>query len=110
MANDAFTQQALAADHRFLLRLENALGKVAWTIINESGGTAFHAERKAFARQVLSNPIGFATTFAPWFVTRTNVIAFTTSYDFTQGAVVTAAGDADLESQLSTDWNVLAGL
>jgi len=110
MANDAFTQQALARDSRFLLRLTEALSKVVWQVIGENPTTENHAERKAFARQIISNPSGFASTFAPWFVTRTNVFAFTTSYDFQQGAVVTASGDADIESQLATDWNVLAGI
>ena len=35
--------------------------------------------------------------------------AIATSYDFEQGAVGTLSGDADLVSQLTTDWDDLAG-
>jgi hypothetical protein len=110
MANDSFSQQALAKDSRFLLRLQSALGKVAWQVLSELTSVPNHAQRVVFARQILSNPAGFAQTFAPWFVMRTNVLAFATTYDFVSGAVLTAAGDADIESQLSTDWNVLSGV
>jgi hypothetical protein len=41
---------------------------------------------------------------------RTNLFNFTTSFDFQRGAVVTASGDADIESQLATDWDHLAGV
>jgi len=110
MANDAFTQQALAKEPRFILRLQNALGKTAWQVLNESPSTSGHTARANYARGVLSNPNGFATTLAPAFVNRPNVISFTTSYDFQQGAVVTASGDADIESQLATDWDNLSGV
>jgi hypothetical protein len=110
MANDAFTQQALARDPRFLIRLQAALATVAWQVIGEDPQTPNHAERKLFARQVISNPTGTAAIFAASLVMRTNVFNFATTYDFEQGAVVTASGDADIESQLATDWNVLAGV
>jgi hypothetical protein len=48
----------------------------------------------------------------PSFVFRPNVINFETTHEFdfpTQvGQVVTAAGDADLMSQIATDWDDLA--
>ena len=110
MANDAFTQQALADSSTFQLRLKNALSNVAWQVLNEGSGVTNHAQRAAFARQVISNPAGFAQTFSTWFVTRTNILSVTTSYDFEQRAVVTAATDAAMESQLQTDWNILSGV
>jgi hypothetical protein len=110
MANDAFTQQALADDRRFVLRLENALGKVAWEVLNEVSTTPNHTERAQYANRVLANPQQTAQQLASSFVGRPNVFGFATSYDFTVGAVVTAAGDPDIESQLHTDWSQLAGV
>lgn len=110
MPNDAFTQQALAADQRFRLRVREALAKIAWQVLGEDPETANHAARAAYARSVISHLDAIAGQIAPWLVVRENVFNFTTSYDFSIGAVVTASGDADIESQLSTDWNHLAGL
>ena len=44
------------------------------------------------------------------FVNRPNVFNFETSYNFQVGGTVTAAGDPDIESQLMTDWNKMAGV
>lgn len=109
MANDAYTQQALAQDPRFRLRVKAALAKVAWVVLTEPANTADHATRATYARNTIGNLDGAAVQVAQWLVMRTNVVSFVTSYDFTQGAVITAAGDADIESQLSTDWSKLAG-
>lgn len=110
MANDAFTQQALADDRRFQQRLENAMGKVAWEVLNEDAATANHAQRAAYANRVISQPQQMAMQLAPSFVGRPNIFNFETSYNFAVGGTVTAAGDADIESQLHTDWDKLAGV
>lgn len=110
MANDAFSQQALAADKGFILRVQNALCAIAWQVLNESSATAGHAQRATYARQVLGSPATFAAQLAISLVTRPNVMNFATSYDFAQRAVVSASGDPDLLSQINTDWNGLAGV
>lgn len=110
MANTAASQQALAHDPRFIARVRGALGNVAWQIIEENSGTAHHAERVAYARSVLANLDVVATGIAVWLVERPNVLNFETSYDFDTLTVVTTSGDADIKSQLSSDWNVLAGV
>jgi hypothetical protein len=110
MANDAFTQQALAADPRFRLRLQNALTKVAWQVLEEVPSTLHHAERAAYAQTVNQQPQQTASQLAASFVNRPNVFQFATSYDFTVGATVTASGDPDIESQLMTDWDKMAGV
>jgi hypothetical protein len=110
MPNDAFTQQALGADPRFVQRLANALGKVAWEVLNEDPSALNHAARATYAQRVNQNPYATAQQLAPSFVNRPNVFQFATSYDFTVGATVTASGDADIESQLHTDWDDLAGV
>lgn len=109
--NNSYTQQALAADSHFHKRLTAALAAVAWQVIAEAENTPNHEQRKNYARTtVLPNLSGVAVQIAPWIVMRPNVLNFSTSYDFALGAVVTTSGDADLQSQLLTDWNVLAGI
>ena len=111
MANTARTQIALAQSPHFQSRVKAALAKVAWQVLNESAQTANHQIRANYARSVvLSSLDSTVNAIVGWLVERTNVLAFATSYDFEIGAVVTAAGDPDIESQLSTDWNVLAGV
>lgn len=111
MANDAFTQQALSVDPRFRQRVRAAIAKIAWQVLNESTGTTNHTVRAAYARTVISNVDAAAIQVAPWLVMRPNLGApFVTSYDFQQGAVVTTALDADIESQLSTDWDRMSGV
>jgi len=110
MPNDAFTQQALASDQRFHQRLQNALARVAWEILEEDPATLHHAERAAYANRVNASPQQTAQQLAPSFVNRPNVFNFETSYSFEVGATVTAAGDPDIESQLMTDWDRLAGV
>lgn len=118
MPNDAFTQQALAREPRFQVRLQNALTKVAWEVIEEDPATPHHAERVAYAQKVVGTNTQnsmtgsslIATQLSPSFVNRPNIFAFATSYSFEVGAVVTASGDLDIESQLRTDWDELAGV
>jgi hypothetical protein len=110
MANTSESQQALANDRHFWTRLQNALGTVSWQVLNEDPATVHHMERAQYANRVLANPGGTAQQLAPSFVNRPNVINFETSYDFMIGATITAAADADIESQLSSDWNMLAGV
>jgi hypothetical protein len=110
MANDSYTQQALAADTNFHTRLRSSLANVAWQIIGEATSVPKHTEREAFARSVIGNVEHYARQFAPWLVTRTNIFGATTSYSFPAGAVITAATDAAIESQIATDWNDIAGI
>jgi hypothetical protein len=110
MANTSYTQQALAADESFRLRVKNALASVAWQVLTEPDTVESHQARAEFARGVTANLDGHAASIAPWLVTRPNLIGFATSYDFERRAVVTASGDPDIESQIATDWNLIAGL
>lgn len=110
MANTARTQMALAASPHFQSRIEAALLKIAFQVIDEDPNTPNHAQRVAFAQLVRINPGGYAATLAPSLAMRTNVFAFATSYDFEIGSVVTASGDPDIESQMATDWDLMAGV
>lgn len=110
MANDAYSQQQLAVVPKFRERVRGALSTVAWQVLNEADTVASHTDRAAFARQVLANTTYHADSISSWLVMRPNVIAFDTTYDFPMGCLVTASGDADIESQLMTDWNDIAGI
>ena len=110
MANTSYTQQALASSPNFQLRVRAALATVAWQVLNEPVDTPDHAVRAAYAHTVIGNVSMAATQIAAWLVERPNLMSFETSYNFPAAAVVTAAGDADIESQLATDWSKLSGL
>jgi hypothetical protein len=110
LPNTSYTQQALAYDQNFHLRVRAALATVAWQVLNEATDTPGHVERETYARQVVNNLTAAAQTVAPWLVERPNLMAFDTTYNFPAGHVVTASGDADIESQLMSDWNVLANV
>jgi hypothetical protein len=109
MANDSHTQQALAFDPSFQLRVRDALSVVAWVVIDEPATTPGHTQRQTYAMSVIANLQQMAQQISPWLVNRTNIEAGTTSYDFPSKSVVTTATDADIQSQLSTDWNSLCG-
>lgn len=111
MPNTARTQIALAASPHFRSRLSAALAKIAWQVLDElPGASPNHVARCNFARQVLANVEGVAAQIASHIVERTNILGAATSYDFELGAVVNAATDAAIESQLSTDWDRLSGV
>jgi|SRR5262245_13633831 len=109
-ANDAYSQQALGADQNFRWRVQGALSKVAWSVLNEADTVPGHNARAQYARTVINNLELSASQVAPWLVERPNLISFETSFNFPSRSVVTAAGDADIESQLTTDWDALAGV
>ena len=110
--NDSFTQQALASDPHFRQRVRSALSTVAWQVVNEAESTANHEPRLGYAQQVIRSLDSEMTTVLPNIVFRPNVNNFETTYVFDFplqiGQVVTAAGDADLLSQIATDWDDLA--
>lgn len=110
MANTAYTQQALADETSFRLRLQNALTKVAWEVRDEVASVAHYAERQAYANRVINDPLNTAIGLSPSFVNRPNIFQFETTYDFAMRSAVTASGDLDIESQVRTDWNKLAGV
>lgn len=112
MANDNFTQQALANDPTFRQRLKASLSRIAWQVLGE-GAITDHVTRKAYANQVLNNPDGVVNSLVGTFVFRTNVNSTTTSlaFDGRGGSVVqSAVTDAAMDSQLATDWSSLAGV
>jgi hypothetical protein len=111
MANTSYTQQALASEPSFHARVRAALATVAFQVIAEGRDNAAEIQRYNYATiTVLPNLALTAVQISPWLVERTNLIGADTTYDFPSGAVVTAATDGAIESQIYTDWNVLAGV
>lgn len=110
MANDSYSQQSLAIDQNFRLRVQNALATVAFQVLNEDAATPGHDGREAYARNVIANLGGAAQSVAGWLVDRPNLLGATTSYDFSARATVTDAADAAIESQIASDWNLIAGV
>jgi len=110
MASTAVSQQALAQDAQFINRLAGALVVVAFQVFAEDPGTAGHNQRVVLADAVRDDPIGQARKFAATMVMRTNLFGANTTYDFGSRSVVTDATDAAIQSQLSSDWSLLAGV
>src|SRR5262245_10516359 len=112
MPNDNYTQAALAADGQFRNRVKAALSSVAWQVLGESTTTPNHDNRAKYAQQVTRQLDSEVMIILPSFVMRPNVINFATSYTYdfpTQlGHVQSATGDADIMSQLATDWDSMA--
>lgn len=110
MASTADQLSALGADIQFRARIQSLLIQRAAAVYAESGGTANHAVRVAYAKAVLANPVAIAQVVALVIVNRTNLSQATTSFNFTSGHVETTADDAAISSQLATDWDMLAGV
>lgn len=110
MANDSASQLFLAADPNFKQRLKGAFITIALQVMAESPSTTNHANRIYFAKVVIATPDTIVDKFAAEVAMRPNVVGFATSFDFHIPAAVTASGDADLQSQLSTDWDMMCSV
>jgi len=112
MPNDAYTQSALADDMKFRSRVRAAFSSVAWQIQLEDPGAPNHANREDYAKQVMRQLDTEVIVILPSFVMRPNILNFPTTfvYDFKTriGFVESATGDADIQSQLMSDWDVMA--
>lgn len=88
----------------------SALLSIAAQILAEPSGTTNHAARVIYANRVINAPSVEAAKAAPFLVMRPNVFNFDTTCVFQQAtlAAVSATGDADLQSQIATDWDWLA--
>lgn len=112
MAQDTYTQQALANDPTFRQRLKASLSRIAWQVLIEVV-TVDTPTRRTYARNFLANPDGVVAQLVGSFVFRTNVFAAATTlaFDGRGGTLVqSAVTDAAMDSQLATDWSSLAGV
>jgi len=114
MAIEVSTQQmALTRDTGpggFMERVQAMMARVAGVVLAEAGSVAYHTQRATYAKQVV-NQFGAQTSqqAGPQIVMGVNVIAATTYNEATKTSVCTIA-DIDLESQITTLWNSLAGI
>jgi hypothetical protein len=93
----------------FMDRVVAMLASVASGILNEAGTTPHHSGRAAYAQRVVQSPSSQATIGAPQIVMGVNIVV-TTTYDEATKTSTCTATDQELESQVLTLWNSLAGL
>jgi hypothetical protein len=104
------SQMTLATDQNFLKRLASLLLAEAEVIAAEPTDTEFHTQRRQLAQAIITNPTGMSASLAPTITNGTNLVAATTSYNFEAGATETSATDPEIRSQISSLWNVMAGV
>jgi hypothetical protein len=108
MASTAAQLAALGNDPQFQLRVRSLLVQQAASVYAEA--PAQPDTRRTFAKQVLANPGTIAQNVAAVIANRTNLVAGTVTYDWNNGRPATDVTDAAIQSQIATDWNLLAGL
>jgi hypothetical protein len=112
MAETSTQQMALTRDTGaggFMERVAAMLAFVTPTILGEAAATAHHPSRAYYAQRVVANPVQAATLAGPQLVMGVNVVATTTYDEETKTSTCTIA-DIDLQSQILTLWNSLAGI
>lgn len=113
MAVDQTTaQMALTRDlgpGGFMERITAVMAYVANSVLRESASTAYHQGRALYAQRVLQNPLAAAQAGGPLIVMGINISSKTTYNETTKTSVCTAT-DIEVQSQVQTDWNGLAGL
>jgi hypothetical protein len=109
--NDAYTLQTLTNSPQFRLRVKNALGKIGGNMIDPSITPGATSTSRAYARTVLGNLDQYTTTMCGWLINRPNVIATTITSTQHQGQWIVESDvtDAALESQINSDWPLIAG-
>jgi len=93
----------------FMERTQAMLAFCSSTVLSEPGATPYHAGRATYAQQVTKAPSQAAFVAGPQVVMGVNVVA-TTTYDEATKTSTCAIADLDLQSQILTLWNALAGL
>lgn len=102
-------QMALTRNIEFMERVQAMLAQTSGEVLGEPGNTPYHAYRAQYAQQVVRQPSIMAQQAGPQIVMGVNVIATTTYDEETKVATCTIA-DIDLQSQVMTLWNALAGI
>src|SRR5882762_3857394 len=95
-------QATLAVDATFKNRVQEAIITAAIAICSEAQSTAGHGQRAAFARSVLSNPIGYAAVMAMGVATDSAVA--------TAAPLQASVTDAQINNAVSGHWNAYAGV
>ena len=93
----------------FMERVTAMMAFVTSNILSEPGVTPYHQSRAFFAQKVVERPAQMAQMAGPQVVMGVNVVAATT-YDEEKQTSTCAIADIDLQSQILTLWNSLAGI
>ena len=100
---------ALGNDGHFRQRTRALFLLEGGVVYAESGATPNHTARANFASSLAKNP-SLADALAPALVQRTNLTASVVTYNFDSQRVESDASDAEIRSQIATDWNYFAGV
>jgi len=112
MAETSVQQMALTRDNSpggFMERVQAILAFVTPTVLSEPSSTPYHQGRAYYAQKVVGNPRQAAELAGPQIVMGVNVVAATTYNEETKESMCSIA-DIDLQSQILTLWNSLAGI
>jgi hypothetical protein len=90
-------------------RVQAILAFACSSILSEPGTIAYHQQRAYYAQQVVARPQQAATQAGPQVVMGVNVVS-TTTYDEIEKTSTCTIADIDLQSQILTLWNSLAGI
>lgn len=93
----------------FMERVTAMMALVAGVVLKELGSTPYHQSRAYYGQTVVREPQRTSEQAGPQVVMGVNVIAATT-YDETTKTSTCTIADIDLESQITTLWNALAGI
>lgn len=97
----------LAQSPVFQSRVQMVLCRVAQAVLVEQTGNAAHGARYRYAQAVLMNPAAAAQTAASFIAQAATIAATITMED--EGPR-TSASDAVLFTEITNDWNALAGV
>lgn len=106
---DSVKQMALTRNVEFMDRVVAMLARVAGVVLAEASDTPYHQGRAVYAQRVVASPVNAANQGAPQIVMGVNIV-MTTTYDEVNKTATCTATDPELESQITTLWNPLAGL
>lgn len=105
-ASEGYFQGQLASSPGFLTTLKAQLIKVALVVKAEPLNIPQHIIRSQYASAVMNSPDEYARRAAITIVGTGNLLNKTTIVD---GVAQTSATDAEIFSQISTTWTLLAG-
>jgi len=111
-AETSTIQMALTRDVApggFMERLNVMLPFIANSVLSEVASTPHHTLRAGYAQRIINAPQPAAVQAAPCIVMGVNIVNTTVYDDATKTATCTIA-DIDLQSQIQTMWNSLAGI
>lgn len=100
---------ALGNDSDFRQRVRALFYLEAGVVYAENSGTANHAARALFASKIATGVID-AGSLAPALAQRTNLTSSTVTFNFDAQRVESDATDAEIRSQIATDWNYFASI